>query len=98
MRQANMSTSLESYVNQTVSIVTNDGRIIVGMLKGFDQTVNVILENSHERVYSSASGVEQVSLGLYIIRGDNMSDLCTQIYNKCDMWCLLICLELLLVK
>jgi U6 snRNA-associated Sm-like protein LSm8 len=68
-----MSTSLESYVNQTVSIVTNDGRIIVGMLKGFDQTVNVILENSHERVYSSASGVEQVSLGLYIIRGDNIA-------------------------
>jgi U6 snRNA-associated Sm-like protein LSm8 len=43
------------------------------MLKGFDQTVNVILENSHERVYSSASGVEQVSLGLYIIRGDNIA-------------------------
>ena len=43
-----------------------------GILKGCDQTVNLILENSHERVYSSSAGVEKVPLGLYIIRGDNM--------------------------
>ena len=43
-----------------------------GTLKGFDQTVNIVLEGSHERVYSASSGVEQVQLGLYIIRGDNM--------------------------
>ncbi len=43
-----------------------------GTLKGFDQTVNVILSGSHERVYSTGSGVELVQLGLYIIRGDNM--------------------------
>lgn len=42
-------------------------------MKGFDQTVNIILSNSHERVYSSSSGVEQVQLGLYIIRGDNIA-------------------------
>ncbi len=33
---------------------------------------NVILEEAHERVFSSVAGVEQVPLGLYIIRGDNM--------------------------
>ena len=44
-----------------------------GTLRGFDQTVNIILERSHERVFSSGSGIEQVQLGLYIIRGDNMS-------------------------
>ena len=43
-----------------------------GKLRGFDQTVNLILEGSHERVYSSTSGVEKVPLGLYIIRGDNV--------------------------
>jgi len=42
-------------------------------LKGYDQTVNIILENSHERVFSLASGVDQVVLGLYIIRGDNIA-------------------------
>ncbi|XP_065909353.1 U6 snRNA-associated Sm-like protein LSm8 [Dysidea avara] len=64
---------LESYVNHTVSVVTSDGRVIVGILKGCDQTVNLILENSHERVYSSSAGVEKVPLGLYIIRGDNIA-------------------------
>lgn len=43
-----------------------------GTLKGFDQTINLILDESHERVYSTVTGVEQVVLGLYIIRGDNM--------------------------
>ena len=43
-----------------------------GTLKGFDQTINLILDESHERVYSNTAGVEQVVLGLYIIRGDNM--------------------------
>ncbi|EDO48838.1 predicted protein [Nematostella vectensis] len=68
-----MATSLESYVNHTVAVITQDGRMIVGTLKGFDQTVNVILDDSHERVFSSGSGVEQVVLGLYIIRGDNIA-------------------------
>ncbi|XP_071961150.1 major facilitator superfamily domain-containing protein 3-like [Antedon mediterranea] len=44
-----------------------------GTLKGFDQTVNLILDESHERVFSAGEGVEQVLLGLYIIRGDNIA-------------------------
>ncbi len=46
--------------------------LMQGMLKGFDQTINLILASSHERVFSSGMGVEVVQLGLYIIRGDNM--------------------------
>uniref|UniRef100_A0A669BSB5 U6 snRNA-associated Sm-like protein LSm8 n=1 Tax=Oreochromis niloticus TaxID=8128 RepID=A0A669BSB5_ORENI len=57
----------------TVAIVTSDGRMIVGTLKGFDQTINLILDESHERVFSSSQGVEQVVLGLYIVRGDNVA-------------------------
>eukprot|EP00794_Sanderia_malayensis_P006275 gene6275-6996_t len=68
-----MATSLDSYVGHTVAIVTQDGRMMVGTLKGFDQTVNLILDESHERVFSANSGVNQVFLGLYIIRGDNVA-------------------------
>merc|ERR1712212_719921 len=68
-----MSTALESYINRTVAIITSDGRMIVGTLKGFDQTINLILDESHERVFSSSQGVEQVVLGLYIVRGDNVA-------------------------
>jgi len=45
---------------------------IQGTLKGFDQTINIILDDSHERVYSPNQGVEQIILGLHLIRGDNV--------------------------
>ena len=47
-------------------------KLFQGFLKGFDQTINLILDESHERVYSTSEGVEQVILGLYIVRGDNV--------------------------
>eukprot|EP01086_Lenisia_limosa_P013501 TRINITY_DN42698_c0_g1_i1.p1 TRINITY_DN42698_c0_g1~~TRINITY_DN42698_c0_g1_i1.p1 ORF type:complete len:100 (+),score=29.31 TRINITY_DN42698_c0_g1_i1:43-300(+) len=56
-----------------VSVVTCDGRHLVGEMKGFDQTINVILSKCHERVYSTDVGVEIVPLGVYIIRGDNIA-------------------------
>ena len=68
-----MASTLETLVSRVISVVTADGRMIVGTLKGFDQTVNLILDESHERVFSSSHGVEQVMLGLYIIRGDNVA-------------------------
>ncbi|XP_019103252.1 sm-like protein LSM8 isoform X2 [Beta vulgaris subsp. vulgaris] len=55
-----------------ISVITNDGRNIVGILKGFDQATNIILDESHERVFSTKEGVQQIVLGLYIIRGDNI--------------------------
>ena len=55
-----MSATLESYVSRPVSVITSDGRNFVGTLKGFDQTINLILDETHERVYSGSQGVEQV--------------------------------------
>ena len=43
-----------------------------GDLKGFDQTTNVVLADSMERIYSTEEPVEESPLGLYVIRGDNM--------------------------
>ena len=56
-----MASTLESYVNRMVSIITADGRNFIGTLKGFDQTINLILDDTHERIYSPNQGVEQVS-------------------------------------
>ena len=56
----------------TVTVLTNDGRHLVGTLRGYDQATNVILEECHERVYSDDAGVETHVLGLYVVRGDNM--------------------------
>uniref|UniRef100_A0A061R996 U6 snRNA-associated Sm-like protein LSm8 n=1 Tax=Tetraselmis sp. GSL018 TaxID=582737 RepID=A0A061R996_9CHLO len=56
-----------------MSVITNDGRNIIGILRGYDQTNNLVLDECHERVYSTKTGVEQLVLGLYMIRGDNVA-------------------------
>lgn len=62
-------------------VVTSDGRIIVGKLIGHDQVQNLILTDSHERVYSVKSNndadggtgdVECVPTGLQVVRGDTV--------------------------
>lgn len=68
-----MAQVLDAYVNKSVNIITSDGRIIVGTLRGFDQAINIILEESHQRVFSANEGVELIPLGLYVIRGDNVA-------------------------
>ena len=67
------NTALKEMIGKQISVITCDGRNIVGTLRGYDQVTNVILEECHERVYSLDAGVEQVVLGLYIIRGDNIA-------------------------
>eukprot|EP00929_Paragymnodinium_shiwhaense_P117615 TRINITY_DN8844_c0_g2_i2.p2 TRINITY_DN8844_c0_g2~~TRINITY_DN8844_c0_g2_i2.p2 ORF type:complete len:115 (-),score=23.13 TRINITY_DN8844_c0_g2_i2:92-385(-) len=64
---------LETLIDQQISVVTNDGRLFVGLLRGFDQTSNVVMSDCQERVFDSDKGVEQVVLGLYVVRGDNIA-------------------------
>ncbi|KAG9127689.1 hypothetical protein FRC07_010762 [Ceratobasidium sp. 392] len=62
--------SLQGYVDRKVLLVLQDGRAIVGTLVGFDQRSNVVLSDSVERIYSMEEGVEEVPLGLYLVKGD----------------------------
>eukprot|EP00697_Spironema_sp_BW2_P000123 gnl/Spiro4/10174_TR5407_c0_g1_i1.p1 gnl/Spiro4/10174_TR5407_c0_g1~~gnl/Spiro4/10174_TR5407_c0_g1_i1.p1 ORF type:complete len:101 (+),score=26.98 gnl/Spiro4/10174_TR5407_c0_g1_i1:66-368(+) len=64
--------AMEEWIGHQVSVLTCDGRNIVGTLRGFDQVINIILNDAVERVYSTTSGVEVVQLKLYIVRGDNI--------------------------
>ena len=43
-----------------------------GTLKGYDKNVNIILEDSQERIFSTDSGTEIVELGVFVVRGDNI--------------------------
>lgn len=63
----------EECSDQTVSIITSDGKVLVGTLKGLDNGTNVILDDSHERVFSTDQGVEKHHLGLLVIRGENVA-------------------------
>ncbi|CAL6369351.1 unnamed protein product [Bathycoccus prasinos] len=83
-----MSSMLKPFLNSVISIITNDGRHIVGHLRGFDQQTNLIVENCHERVYSMENGVEMAPLGLYVVRGDNVAlvgDVDEELDQKLDL-------------
>lgn len=41
-------------------------------MAGYDQKSNVVLSDSKERVYSMDEGVEEIPLGLYLVKGDMM--------------------------
>ena len=58
---------------ESITVVTCDGRLLVGILVGHDQVQNLILKDAEERIYSEEDDVEIVPLGLYMIRGDNVA-------------------------
>ncbi|KAH9973876.1 Sm-like ribonucleoprotein [Lactifluus volemus] len=62
--------SLQGYVDRRVLLVLQDGRAIIGVLAGYDQKSNVVLSDSKERIYSMDEGVEEIPLGLYLVKGD----------------------------
>ena len=80
--------SLQGYVDRRVLLILQDGRAIVvseiiqifnrdltvyqGVLAGFDQKSNVVLSDCKERVYSIEEGVEEIPLGLYLVKGETM--------------------------
>lgn len=64
--------SLQGYVDRRVLVVLQDGRVIIGTLAGYDQKSNVVLSDSKERVYSTDEPVEEIPLGLYLVKGDQI--------------------------
>mmetsp|Transcript_32508 Transcript_32508/g.64452 ORF Transcript_32508/g.64452 Transcript_32508/m.64452 type:complete len:101 (-) Transcript_32508:251-553(-) len=74
-----MAAALAEWKQKQVSVMTGDGRLIVGTLSGYDQLQNLVLSGAHERVYSLDAPVELVPLGLYVIRGDNVA-----VVGDCD--------------
>lgn len=59
--------------DKSVGVITSDGKVLVGTLKGIDKSTNIILDDSHERVFSTDQGVEKHNLGLCVIRGENVA-------------------------
>eukprot|EP00775_Hariotina_reticulata_P003045 gene3045-3326_t len=60
----------------------------MGILRGYDQTTNVILEDCCELVFSTQSGVQLAELGLQVIRGDNIAvigEVDEEVYDTLDL-------------
>jgi len=66
-----MTELLKELKGRVVSVITNDGRHMIGTLRGVDAATNIVLTDCKERVYSETEDFQEVELGLYILRGDN---------------------------
>lgn len=60
---------LEKSVDRRVSLLLKDGRVLEGRLAGFDEYMNMVLEESLE---TSADGGEGRRLGSVVLRGNNV--------------------------
>jgi U6 snRNA-associated Sm-like protein LSm8 len=65
--------SLRELEKKVVQVVTNDGRIFVGELRGSDQALNMVLADAVERIFSPVDAPHFAALGLYVIRGESVT-------------------------
>lgn len=64
--------SLNAYLNQKVTVITTDGRCLVGDLKCYDNATNLVLSNTIERIITRSDETEFIELGVYILRGESV--------------------------
>lgn len=60
---------LEKSIDKRVSLLLKDGRTLEGKLAGFDEYMNMVLE---ETVETPASGDDGRRLGSVVLRGNNV--------------------------
>ena len=75
-----MAAFLDELKGKKIMVITNDGRHLVGVLKGFDKSTNVLLTSCIEYIYSENEGAQTVELGLMLLKGDNFA--MTGLINK----------------
>jgi small nuclear ribonucleoprotein len=69
---------LERSINKKMALQLKDGRVIEGKLVGFDQYMNLVLEESEERQLvkggeaTEPAPVQSRRLGTVILRGNNV--------------------------
>jgi small nuclear ribonucleoprotein len=60
---------LEKSLDKRVSLFLKDGRVLEGKLTGFDEYMNMVLD---ETVENNAAGEEERRLGTVVLRGNNV--------------------------
>ncbi|KRH93427.1 Small Nuclear ribonucleoprotein splicing factor [Pseudoloma neurophilia] len=61
----------EDLLDQNIVVLMYDGDFLYGILRSFDQFNNITLENCVQRIFHKKQYFQK-SLGLYMIRGENI--------------------------
>ena len=60
---------LKKYMEKNVSVKLNGNRLIKGTLRGYDQFMNLVLDNASE------AGDEGKNIGMIVVRGNSVVQL-----------------------
>ena len=63
---------LAAYQSKRVSVVTKDGRHLLGILESSDAQMNVVLSSGVERIYSPTDEPVESAVGVLMLRGQNV--------------------------
>lgn len=80
-----MDNYIASCLNKLIQVITLEGRVLNGFLTSYDLFTNIVLFDCKEKIFNENDLTQSVSLGVYVIRGDNVlliSKLDENIENK----------------
>ncbi|KJX98976.1 unnamed protein product [Zymoseptoria tritici ST99CH_1A5] len=60
---------LSKYMDKDINVKFNGGREVTGTLKGYDQLMNLVLDNVKEMTRDEEGNTSSRSLGLLVVRG-----------------------------
>eukprot|EP01107_Rhizomastix_libera_P003645 TRINITY_DN16295_c0_g1_i1.p1 TRINITY_DN16295_c0_g1~~TRINITY_DN16295_c0_g1_i1.p1 ORF type:complete len:113 (+),score=31.62 TRINITY_DN16295_c0_g1_i1:45-383(+) len=69
---------LKTYLDKRMSVLMNGNRRVVGILRGFDQFLNVVLDEAHstpqqtQQTQQQQQQTEGTPLGMVVIRGNSI--------------------------
>ena len=63
---------LEKSVDKRISLLLKDSRVLEGKLKGYDEYMNMVLEDTEER-----TSEQERRLGTVVLRGNNVVSITT---------------------
>jgi len=67
MSKSGQPPDLKKYMDKKLNIKLNAGRNVVGVLRGFDQFMNLVLDNTVE-----INGADKNEIGMVVIRGNSV--------------------------
>ena len=57
---------IEKLLNKKVQVISNEGKTFLGELISYDSSINIILNNTIERIFSEKNNVIEQKMGLFM--------------------------------
>ncbi|BAF12259.1 probable small nuclear ribonucleoprotein G [Oryza sativa Japonica Group] len=67
MSRSGQPPDLKKYMDKKLQIKLNANRVIVGTLRGFDQFMNLVVDNTVE-----VNGNDKTDIGMVVVRGNSV--------------------------